>query len=103
MPLLDEDLVMKLRQQFKIVRHDQGSIKLRYRVAAIGILRQIESAAGRSLSDAIAGVQKIKVNPLFSTLTIHYDPAVIRPAWWETLISDTEAEARRVLAELQPT
>ena len=102
MSVIDEELGLKLRQQLKIVRHDSGCIKLRYRLGALGTLRQIESAAGRSLSDAIGGVQKIKVNPLLSTLTIYYDPATINPSWWETLLKKSDEEARRVLQLLQP-
>lgn len=101
MPVLDEDLVMELRRQLKIVSHKKNSIRLRYRLGAIGTLRKLERAAGGSLANAFGGVHKVKVNPLLSVLTIDYDPDRINPSWWEKLIQDSDVGARWVLDQLQ--
>ena len=101
MPALDQDLVMELRRQLKIVSHKKSSIRLRYRLSAIGTLRKLERAAGGSLVNAFAGVSKVKVNPLLSVLTIEYDPDRINPSWWEKLIQDNDVGARWVLDQLQ--
>ena len=101
MPVLDESLVMELRRQLKIVIHKKSSIRLRYRLGAIGTLRKLERAAGGSLANAFAGVRNVKVNPLLSVLTIEYDPDRIHPSWWEKLIQDSDVGARWVLDQLQ--
>ena len=101
MPVLDEDLVMELRRQLKIISHKKNKIRLRYRFGAIGTLRKLERAAGGSLANAFDGVRDVKVNPLFSVLAIEYDPDRIDPSWWEKLIQDDDVGARWVLDQLQ--
>ena len=97
----EKDLMMKLRQHLKILRHEQGRIRLGYKIGAIGVLRQIQDQSGPRLLDAIEGVQKVSVSPLTFTLTIHYDPQMIQPSWWETIIQDSDAAARKVLDQVK--
>ncbi|WP_119169343.1 hypothetical protein [Algihabitans albus] len=100
MPDIDKNLVMNLRQHLRIVSHNKGKVKLRYRIGAVSIFRQIENSTGGRLLDAIEGVHKASVNPLMFTLTIHYDPQTIEPSWWEELIQDSDEAARQVLDRL---
>lgn len=97
MRTVEKDLMMKLRQHLKILRHEQGRIRLGYKIGAIGVLRQIQSQSEPRLLDAIEGVHKVSVSPLTFTLTIHYDPEIIQPSWWETIIQESDAAARKVL------
>ncbi|RMB12371.1 hypothetical protein [Eilatimonas milleporae] len=101
MPAIDTDLVMKLRPHLRISRHKQGRVRLRYKMAAISVLRQAQKAPDNQVFDTIAGVKKVEVSPLTFTLTVHYDPAVIRPEWWETLLAGSDSDARAVLERFQ--
>ena len=101
MRAVDKDLLMKLRRYLRILRHEQGRIRLGYRIGAVGVLRQMQGQAGSSLLDAIEGVQRVAVSPLTFTLTIHYDPKIIQPSWWETMVQESEAAAREVLDQIR--
>lgn len=98
---VEKDLLMKLREHLRILRHEQGRIRLGYKVGAVGVLRQMQRQPEPRLLDAIEGVQRVAVSPLTFTLTIHYDPEVIHPSWWETLVQESEAAAREVLDQVR--
>ena len=102
MRTVDRDLLMKLRRYLRILHHEQGRIRLRYQIGAVCVLRQLQSQSGARWPGAIDGVHKVAVNPLTFTLTIHYDPEIIAPSWWETLVRESEAAARAVLDQIRP-
>jgi hypothetical protein len=103
----DMPALLALREHLSIVHHLPGRIRLRLGVALWGAAARFERERFQDLLDGLQGIRQVRVNPAVASVVIEYDPGLVPPANWDTLIvGDTALAAailRQWLASVAPT
>lgn len=101
MEALDLGVLLRARTYLSIIKHEEGKIRLRYRLGALTAIPELRSKTGRKAVMDIDGILDVDIWPLTFTLIIRYDAAKIRPAWWSDLLVGPEEKARWVVDQLR--
>ena len=97
---IDLQPFLSLRRHLRIAHHIPGRIRLR---VAPSIVKDLGAVDGKIVDDvlgAIQGIRDFRANPSAGSIVVEYVPAVIQPAWWDTLIHGDEAAATGLLRRL---
>lgn len=86
--------IFDLRRFLRIAHHVSGRVRLRLDPRALDLLPGVSQAALVFPFSRLDGIRDVRVNVAAFSVAIHYDPAVIAPGWWETLVrGDDDAVA----------
>lgn len=83
---LDVPALLDLRRHLSIVHHLPGRIRLRFGPALWGQTANVDRTRLQKLLDGLEGIADVRLNPAVASVVIQYDPAVIDPDDWETLV-----------------
>jgi hypothetical protein len=91
--------LLGLREHLSIVHHLPGRIRLRLGVALWGAAARFERERFQGLLNGLEGIRQVRVNPAVASVVIEYDPRLVPPANWETLIGGDAAMATAILRQ----
>lgn len=99
----DRDLFLQLRRLVDVAHHVPGRIRVK---ASLSLARDYDDVDPRliqRIAGELAGIEDIRVNAMAGSVVINYDAEVIKPTWWDTLISGEESRAAALLETLLAT
>ncbi|WP_306591638.1 hypothetical protein [Geothrix sp. 21YS21S-4] len=93
-------LLMKARRYLDIAHHVRGRIRITFDFEILALGRTVDLPSLRAAFERIHGVRNVRWNLMAGSLVVEYDPALLLPAWWETLVHGSSEGAETVLEAL---
>lgn len=92
------EFLLAARRQLRIAHHVPGRLRIRFAPALMNDAPELSEAAALQALQGIAGVRAVSLRRATLSLVIDYDPSVIPPETWDTIVHGSDGEAREVLA-----
>lgn len=95
----DIPALLELRRHLSIVHHLPGRIRLRVSPTIYGCAAGFDAGKSRALLGEQWGIRDVRINLAAGSILIEYDPKLISPEEWETLVRGDAAAAGAVLRD----
>lgn len=94
---LDVSGLLALRKHLSIVHHLPGRLRLRLGPALWGKTSSMDQGLLNRLLESLDGIRDVRVNKAIASVVIEYDPQIVLPDDWDTLVQGDAAAAGDVL------
>ncbi|MGP1562022.1 MAG: hypothetical protein ACTTIC_08055 [Helicobacteraceae bacterium] len=85
--------VIRLSRFFSPISHTKGRLRMKVSLAILSEANAFSMRDIETLSERFNGVENIKINPLFQTVTINYNHELIPFDLWEDLLHQNNLES----------
>lgn len=100
MSRISTEELLTLSRLLRIVHHVPGRLRVRLSKDILRHSSTVSLDEIRNIVDKIDGVRSLRVSPVTLSAIIEYDPSVIAPHLWDSLIGGPEHSARNALETL---
>ncbi|MDW8319558.1 MAG: hypothetical protein RMN53_17165 [Anaerolineae bacterium] len=93
----DRETLLGLRRHLSIVHHLPGRIRLRLAPCLWADAARWDDAGLRDSLQRLEGIRAVRVNKAVASVIIEYDPQLVPPQQWETLVHGEDMVAAEIL------
>ena len=86
-----------LRDHVRIVHHVPGRIRVRIHGSLLARTKRQNGESASDVLKAVEGIRSVRVNTAAASAVIEYEPAVIPPQAWETLVQGDDRSALQII------